>query len=660
MINSKLFSLSIRIAFIMLFALPSAQAAVGAPTAIPQAVELRQKIAALPSGRERLEKLRQLVRITQMSAAGTADTRMLLHEAQEIGDDSLIAYSATILINHFLSNKDLQVDSIHHYADYALPIAKRCQYWAMYFRIKYIVIQSYIYAHSYEYAKDEAQKAVKEAEQIEAVNGQITAYSALAIAYQSTHQWQEAKEALMNAHKLFDKGPQTANKINILKQILYQLYTTRAYSEMPPYLKEFKKELDTMIETMPSMARALNDYYLLQHCYSIAFHVDGREFDQADGYIKEFNRYARKLNYRPYFTIYTEILTNYYLGQKNYCRALALSDSLLHTSHREKLSSTGLIFCLEQRANIYYDMGEYASARLLYQEARHKRDSISQIISEMQIEEYRDLYKTDKLKMANEKMELRRLHIAQLILLLIAVVLIPTAIYLYRLKGALQRNRRSERQALMKAEEANKQKREFLGQMSHAVRVPLNSVVGFSNLLATDEELNDKEREEYAEIIKRNTSLLLYQVTSVLDLSRLEANMTKWQLGDCDLIELLQTSLNKTLYLQPQLDIKSAIPPIHCPVHTDCMRMAQLFDSLLMGVEPEVKLTGELVATAYSDGSKLTITVKDSPLAKADEQNMRRNLRHQINQLTLAYFGGSYQLDVNTRTICITYPLKNQ
>ena len=90
------------------------------------------------------------------------------------------------------------------------------------------------------------------------------------------------------------------------------------------------------------------------------------------------------------------------------------------------------------------------------------------------------------------------------------------------------------------------------------------------------------------------------------------------------------------------------------------MRMAQLFDSLLMGVEPEVKLTGELVATAYSDGSKLTITVKDSPLAKADEQNMRRNLRHQINQLTLAYFGGSYQLDLNTRTISITYPLKNQ
>ena len=168
------------------------------------------------------------------------------------------------------------------------------------------------------------------------------------------------------------------------------------------------------------------------------------------------------------------------------------------------------------------------------------------------------------------------------------------------------------------------------------------------------------KREEYAEIIKRNTNLLLYQVNSVLDLSRLEASMTKWQLGDCDLIELLQTSLNKALYLQPQLNIKSAIPPIRCVVHTDGMRLTQLFDSVLMGVEPEVKISGELIATAYSDGSKLTITVKGSPLAKADELNMRRNLRHQINQLTLAYFGGSYQLDLNTRTINLTYPLKNQ
>ena len=658
--TSKPFSVSLCIALITLFTLTSPKEAMAAPTVIPQAVELRQEITTMPAGRDRLEKLRQLVRITQMSDTGVKDTRMLLREAQEVGDDSLIAYSTTILINHFLTNKELKVDSIRHYADYALPIAHRCQYWAMYFRIKYIVIQSYIYAHSYEYAKDEAHKAVKEAEEAKAVNGQITAYSALAIAYQSTNQWQEAKEALLNAQKLFDQGAQTANKINILKQMLYLLYTTRTYREMPTYLKELEKELDTMMKKMPSMARALNDYYLLLHCYSIAAHVDSEEYDQADEHIKEFKRYARKLNYRPYFIIYTEILTNYYLGQGNFSKALALSDSLLHTRHREKLTATGLILCLEQRANIYYDMGEYASARLLYQEAKHKRDSISQIISDMQLEEYRNLYKTDKLKMANEQMELQRLHIVLIILSLIVAVLIITAIYLYRMKSALQRNSRSERQALMKAEEANQQKRDFLEQMSHAVRVPLNSVVGFSNLIVRDEELNDKEREEYAEIIKRNTNLLLYQVNSVLDLSRLEANMTKWQLGNCDLIELLQTSLNKALYLQPQLNIKTAIPPIRCVVHTDGMRLTQLFDSVLMGVEPEVKISGELIATAYSDGSKLTITVKGSPLAKADELNMRRNLRHQINQLTLAYFGGSYQLDLNTRTINLTYPLKNQ
>ena len=51
------------------------------------------------------------------------------------------------------------------------------------------------------------------------------------------------------------------------------------------------------------------------------------------------------------------------------------------------------------------------------------------------------------------------------------------------------------------AEEANEIKSRFLANMSYNIRIPLNNVVGFSQLLSTDNELDEEERKEYSCII---------------------------------------------------------------------------------------------------------------------------------------------------------------
>ena len=66
--------------------------------------------------------------------------------------------------------------------------------------------------------------------------------------------------------------------------------------------------------------------------------------------------------------------------------------------------------------------------------------------------------------------------------------------------------------------------------MSHAIRTPLNTVVGFSSSLAQDTILSMDERTQFANIIRKDTELLMYIVNGVLDFSRLEAGMTKWQI----------------------------------------------------------------------------------------------------------------------------------
>lgn len=75
--------------------------------------------------------------------------------------------------------------------------------------------------------------------------------------------------------------------------------------------------------------------------------------------------------------------------------------------------------------------------------------------------------------------------------------------------------------ARIKAEEADKLKSSFLANMSHEIRTPLNAIVGFSKLII--ESGNKQEQLQYADIVERNSSLLLNLFNDILDLSSLEA-----------------------------------------------------------------------------------------------------------------------------------------
>lgn len=65
--------------------------------------------------------------------------------------------------------------------------------------------------------------------------------------------------------------------------------------------------------------------------------------------------------------------------------------------------------------------------------------------------------------------------------------------------------------ARIKAEEADRLKSAFLANMSHEIRTPLNAIVGFSKLISSTN--NENEKMQYAEIIERNSDMLLNLLT---------------------------------------------------------------------------------------------------------------------------------------------------
>jgi signal transduction histidine kinase len=78
--------------------------------------------------------------------------------------------------------------------------------------------------------------------------------------------------------------------------------------------------------------------------------------------------------------------------------------------------------------------------------------------------------------------------------------------------------------AIEKAHEAERLKGQFLANMSHDLRSPLNSILGFSELLLTgiEGEIHPEQR-ELLEIIQRSGRELLQQIDEILDTAKLEA-----------------------------------------------------------------------------------------------------------------------------------------
>lgn len=164
-----------------------------------------------------------------------------------------------------------------------------------------------------------------------------------------------------------------------------------------------------------------------------------------------------------------------------------------------------------------------------------------------------------------------------------------------------------------------RQKTDFVSNVSHELKTPLTSIRMFSELLAEQRVTDPAKQRSYLNIITAETARLTRLVSNVLDFSRLERGEKKYNLRDCDFVDIVRETVET---YRPHLEnngfaLACSLPANPLPVHADSDAVAQVIVNLLSNAE---KYSG--------DRKEITIEVgeREGPLPCAEARVLDRGL----------------------------------
>ncbi|WP_052721421.1 PAS domain S-box protein [Methanococcoides methylutens] len=169
--------------------------------------------------------------------------------------------------------------------------------------------------------------------------------------------------------------------------------------------------------------------------------------------------------------------------------------------------------------------------------------------------------------------------------------------------------------AKLAAEDASRAKSEFLTNMSHELRTPLNSIIGFSEVLCSENvgDLNDMQK-RYVSNVYRSGKHLLELINDILDLSKIEAgkmslNPDKFAIRDT-INEIMETMM--PLATEKGIELKCDIDPERPFIVADAVKLRQIIYNLVSNAIKFTDRGGSVTIETRSSDDRISVLVKDT------------------------------------------------
>lgn len=543
------------------------------------------------------------------------------------------------------------VSGVESYLDRLKETGKRAKDYSPYFRALRMALQYKIALGDIEAVLLEAVNMEKEAAGLKCPEGKIMAGMLKAQALSFGHKYEESikeYEKLLASSDISD-----ADKAEIHGGLSLNYQYISKYEQSIDEMKKMHALLDRVICKDHRLAveyrgrlfklelRFCSIYLIISDKDNLLLHLKEAGKLQPERAITQ-----HKISYYAYWAAYYYMIEQWDKCFSEFDRAIACFDGT------EPMLELGVYHL---RAQATFASGNSLKAAGLYRENVLKTDSLNQHILRLHEEAYQANYRIRSALLDKEKNEKLNNWLVLGSIFLLTVFLFGAILRALYVRRILRNSENETRKAWLTVDAANKMKESFLRNITYQIRLPLNSVVGLSEVLSTEKDLTPEQIEECSVVIKKSSAELIQMVTDILDLSRLESGMMRFKIQECEVVQLckeakmmveMQEGNQVSLTFDTKLELLN--------IQADSSRFMKLLSFVLSNPIDETPYRVTYTLTCSEVAALIVVT--GSPLLAGSNDEQEEHIRHKINRLYLQTFGGTYEIEKDR--IVISYPLK--
>lgn len=484
-------------------------------------------------------------------------------------------------------------------------------------------------------------------------------------------------EAYKNASRYFDRLFELIQELPIEygAELLFwvndNIYLSYLNSKENEKTVAFLETMMNMLEQYKETPDVRKDIYQNFEYVYMLYYLGMAHFPSLVGYEKAYDcliKSDKMLRKRDdLLTLYFSY-RSFYEDMGDYNKTILYQDSVIYLMKSDD-SATALAVlssAYKDQAKSYAALHNYKAAYARMEEYDVLREKMINEESNRLRAEMDTRYDLNHLELERERLISRNRHIASLaisfVLLLSIAWGISQRLHLNKQKLIQKKLVESNKEVIRqseKAQESEKMKTAFVNSMCHEIRTPLNAINGFSNLLL-DESIDAECKEEFPELIQKNTDLLTRLLTDLLEVSTLSSSVEELPMEEADIYSICMQEMDKLESTEKKKDIRYCLDldEGNCNIHTNVPYLSQTIAHLLNNANKFTE-SGQITLSCHKVDNQLVIKVTDTGIGipaekqewvfdrftKLDEFKPGAGLGLYICQLIVKRLGGTIQID---------------
>ena len=386
--------------------------------------------------------------------------------------------------------------------------------WDSFYKAWRDIIESCSYTSRTQTALREAEQMQEYAQKQDNTLGRALAYQQIGVIYDNIDHQQSVK-ALDRSIRLMKEIPDVA-KNELLSAYFYMAQELDQIQDYPRELaicKEWRQHLEHIKAMEKPGIGKMNVYDMEQHLWYASALIGSDSLAAAAKELAACEQLNEQIK-DPYLTYQMQVhQARLAMKEGDTKKAVAYTDL-----YEPMMDLDWWPMAQRQRGEALLAVGRDREAALLYQKMYLHKDSTFSKDVRMQLDELNTLFQVDELRM---KGQLERSRFVILIIGLLLLVLLLFMYFRHRTAKRLAQKNQELMIANARAEESSKMKTNFIQQISHEFRTPLNILNGFTQILTAppDMVLQAEEKADIQKRISESTDRITGLVNKMLELS---------------------------------------------------------------------------------------------------------------------------------------------